>query len=334
MPDRPTMPRAEARQASRQLDRLLHILPAAAAEGGADLMSLARELGVEPGEILRDLQDVAARAFYMPPGTPDDILMDFTSERVEVHLPGAFDRPVRLGPLEALCLAVALEGADDLLARLQDSVVAPEPEGGSRSGISPADSHGSWITDVVPDDPEFRDEIARAARGHRKCRVLYLKPHAPEPDTRVIHPHELIHAEGHWYVLAYCELRRAARVFRVDRMLGVDVLEEEFEPGELPVPPFLSDLRVFIPFPDPETGAEPPVAVVRYSPSVARWIEEHEETDPLPDGGVSVRWSVADPGWLVRHVLAYGGEAEVTEPAELRLMVRDVAASVWRGAAD
>ncbi len=33
----------------------------------------------------------------------------------------------------------------------------------------------------------------------------------------------------------------------------------------------------------------------------------------------------ADPGWIVRHVLQYGAEAELLEPPAYRLMVRETA---------
>jgi proteasome accessory factor C len=62
--------------------------------------------------------------------------------------------------------------------------------------------------------------------------------------------------------------------------------------------------------------------VVRYSPRVARWVEEWApDAEPSGSGGALVRHRVADPGWVVRHVLGYGGEAEVVEPAWVRGML-------------
>jgi proteasome accessory factor B len=67
-------------------------------------------------------------------------------------------------------------------------------------------------------------------------------------------------------------------------------------------------------------------AVVRYSRSIARWISEREEVEENPDGSVVVRHRVADPRWIVRHVLSYGPEAEIVEPAEMRDLVRETVA--------
>ena len=57
---------------------------------------------------------------------------------------------------------------------------------------------------------------------------------------------------------------------------------------------------------------------VRYSPRIARWIAEREEGDLADDGSFVVKHPLADTDWAVRHVLQYGPEAEVVEPAAVR----------------
>jgi predicted DNA-binding transcriptional regulator YafY len=42
---------------------------------------------------------------------------------------------------------------------------------------------------------------------------------------------------------------------------------------------------------------------------------------------VAVRFTTADPGWVVRHALQYGPEAEVVEPFDVREMVVAAAAA-------
>jgi predicted DNA-binding transcriptional regulator YafY len=75
---------------------------------------------------------------------------------------------------------------------------------------------------------------------------------------------------------------------------------------------------------------------VRYSPRIARWIEEAARGSTAggaesgdrpgiarrPYGSVDVVHRVADPGWLVRHVLHHGPDAEVVEPPEIRELMR------------
>ena len=56
-------------------------------------------------------------------------------------------------------------------------------------------------------------------------------------------------------------------------------------------------------------------------------LSEREEVEEGPDGSVIVRHQVADPRWIVRHVLSYGPEAEILEPAEMRDLARETVAA-------
>jgi predicted DNA-binding transcriptional regulator YafY len=57
------------------------------------------------------------------------------------------------------------------------------------------------------------------------------------------------------------------------------------------------------------------------------------QESPEPDGSVVLHHDVADPRWVVRHVLQYGGEAELVEPGELRERVARAARVVAERAA-
>lgn len=54
--------------AGDRLERILYILPAAARANGVALDELAAALDVDPGTVLRDLEQATARAFYHPAG--------------------------------------------------------------------------------------------------------------------------------------------------------------------------------------------------------------------------------------------------------------------------
>jgi predicted DNA-binding transcriptional regulator YafY len=62
---------------------------------------------------------------------------------------------------------------------------------------------------------------------------------------------------------------------------------------------------------------------IRYSPAIARWIAERLGREPDADGGLTVEHPCADTDWAVRHVLQYGPDAEVVEPAAIRAAVRE-----------
>ena len=123
------------------------------------------------------------------------------------------------------------------------------------------------------------------------------------------------------------------RAFRVDRVLAASVLDETFDvPADFDVEEHLTGARVY----RPNADVEEIEVQVRYAPAVARWIRERVATDPSwaaglaeqDDGSVVATHRVADPAWLVGHVLQYGTDAEVLTPPEVRARVADVAARV------
>jgi len=326
--------------AERQLERVLHVLPLAAREGGESLAALAAELGVTKERLLRDLEEVTARAYYLEP--PVDIDISIEHDRVTVWTTGEFRRPVKLSPREALALTLGLrllaEGADApraealrALAGRLDAALAAVP------AAALAEDFALGAGD--PDGEGLLAMLREAARERRPCQLQYLKPVDVEPEPRVLHPYALVHAGGRWYALGHSPEAGGVRAFRLDRILAVVPLDGTFDvPEEF-------DARDHIEHSGPLPGgvfrADETVEVtVRYSPRIARWIEERaaagtresrEAVQKRPDGSVDVRHPVADPGWLVRHVLYHGPDAEVVDPPEMRELVRQRIAQIITG---
>jgi proteasome accessory factor C len=338
---------------TERLDRILYILPLAARDGGVQLTELARALDCEPADVMRDLQEVTAREFYHPPGSTDQLQIYIEGDHVEVWTPAEFRQPVRLNAREALALGIGLRmlaseaHADkrdrilELAARLEQQLVPAEDDAAGRIPVreaapayqlsdvlfdapaveSRATAQSAWSVSVEPGDDGFRSDLADAADRKRRCRILYLKPGAHEPVWRDIAPYMLVHASGTWYVLAHDASRDDVRVFRMDRMLLVEMTDESFDPpADLDARAFVGDgPGVYRP------AADADIVTVRYRPRIARWIEERTACERAHDGSVIVRHHVTDPQWIIRHVLQYGAEAEVLEPATVRERVASAA---------
>lgn len=309
-----------------RLERLLYVIPRASGPAGVSLSDLARELGVDPATVVRDLREVQDRDSYHASGGADDLQIDIGTDRVRVWSAHRFDRPTKLSPKEALALWVGLEtvrisdpaetdgeGPTPLASRLRKHLVQRQE----------ADIEAPIATPAAAAESSVRHALGAAAAECRPCTIRYLKP-AMDPDTRRIDPYAVVHAEGRWYVVARCDRQQDVRTFRLDRVLAVEVEAGHFErPADFDAQDHLDveGGRVL----DPSCVAD---AAVRYSPVIARWIAEREQGEWLQDGSYEVRHPVADPDWLVRHVLQYAGEAEVVEPAEMRAMVREAALRV------
>ncbi|HUF74704.1 MAG TPA: WYL domain-containing protein [Longimicrobiales bacterium] len=325
---------SEGRTAPARLGRLLHVLPAASRPDGATLSELARALGASEERILEDLEEVTARAYYHPGGWPDDVQILVQSGRVRVLHAAGLDRPVKLSPLETLCLALALRGTaasavlaaererEDLLRRVESHLAAFAWEGGDTRLAAP---------ERTPDPEGLRELMIGAVGDRRACAIHYVKPGATDGSVRVVHPYGMAYAEGHWYAVAHCTVEDDVRVFRLDRILAADVTERLFElPVGFQVEEYVKNGRVY------HAQADRPLRV-RYSARIARWIRERAEwesavAEELEDGSVVLSHRAADPWWAVTQALQYGAEAEILEPADVRALVAQVAEELAGGA--
>lgn len=320
MPERDT---AEAR-----LGRLLQVLPRAARAGGVALSELASELGMTERAVLTDLEEACSRAYYHPAGGGEDVQVLIEADEVRVFTTREFRRPPRLTPRETLALGLGLRvmaaGATEarrpflmrLADRLEAGVLGAAPEALlERIALNPG-----------ADRPEgIRAALTAAARERRRCAIDYLKPDAAEPERRTVDPYVLMAAGGKWYLVAFCHRSADVRVFRADRVVAVEPQEERFAvPDAFDPSVYMREGRVY----RAAEGAEEVEVPVRYSPRIARWIEEHGPVERQDDGSVVVRHRVSDPGWLVRHVLEHGPDAEVLGPREMRRRVAEAAGKV------
>jgi len=310
--------------AQEQFDRLTTLIPRAARSGSARLDELAREFGISANQLMRDVQELVTRTHYHPAGSVEGIYVGQEQDRVSIWTTGEFHRPRRLSTREALALALGLrilasesdparrEELEALARKLdKELAAAPAEELTPHYGV---EDHGGRTGIIAI--------LQEAARERRRCRIEYLKPGLTAPEVRVISPYLLVYAEGNWYTLAHCGERGAVRVFRADRICGIQTLEERFEvPADFDPAEYVGGGRIFRAERDEEV-------IVRYSPAIARWIVEREGVQPEPDGSVVLRHRVADPRWLVRHVLQYGAEAEVLGPPRYRELIRSSLASI------
>jgi len=350
--------------AQAQLDRLLWLIPVASRPGGIALDEAAEALGVPVDQIRRDVQALTERPFYHPAGTAEGLMVEIT-DRLEIHTTGQFGRPPRLTPRELLCVVLGLRGAgprhEPLIRKLEERLAFADPgagqgergEGsGSGYGSGSGSGSGSGASDSGASGPGASDPgaafelpsleeawhtddvlaVLRQGWRHRQPVTFgYLRPGDEAPEVRRLHCWGLVHAQGRWYACGLDPDAGGPRNFRVDRILAARPagdpdayrIPDGFDPATV-----LDGARVFVPPEDREDAL--PRVVVRYGPAVTPWVREQWAGEEDGDGGYRVRHPVGDPGWVIRHVLEYGPEAEVLDPPELRDAMRVVAARMSR----
>jgi proteasome accessory factor C len=296
---------------------MLELMALASRDGGIGIDEAAGRVGASTDRLLDDLRLVTAREYYHPPGWTEDIRIEIGADTIRVSSGGRFDRPPALRQREALALALALRtAAHDRPAAAQQEMFDLADRLDRELAAVPAGD--LWPTISIDDggDQEGLRGLLEAAIAERAgCRIRYLRSDEKQPTSRRIDPYQLAFANGHWFLIAYCHRRDDFRVFRLDRILEAAVTSEtfehrpEFEPADL-----IDGGRVF-------AAADTVPVTVRYAPRIEAWIREKGPVRDAEGGGVLVDFQVADPTWIVRHVLQYGTDAELVEPDDLRDLV-------------
>ncbi|MDH3427599.1 MAG: WYL domain-containing protein, partial [Gemmatimonadota bacterium] len=312
-----------------QLTRLLYLIPAASSPEGLSLSEASRRLGVDEETVLADIRDLSAREFYHPAGGAEDLRVEVESDRIRVRSSGKFGRPRRLSPREALATHLALRSqASGLSGAARDRV------------LSIADRFASGLAAVPVDDLVDRfsveesgesagpalAELRRATAAGVRCEIVYVSADGATPTVRTLDPYGIAVADGHWYAIGHCGVRKDVRVFRIDRIIDLRTTENRFEvPADFRLEEYVREGRVF------RSDATVPV-VINYSGGTAARLAGHPGAKAGRAGTISIRHEVAEPDWVVRHVLGCGGEAVVESPPELRERVAAAADRLSRSA--
>jgi len=298
--------------AAAQLRRILLLIPQLGDGEAHPIAEIVERAGVDRALLLKDIRTISDR-FDAPGGFIEGLQIFLGPDTVSVH-PNHFLRPMRLTRAELCALELGLamlrlerppeehRAMDRARERLRRAIAASAPS---------EDADYRFASLGPAGDPEHLRRLREANRSRRRVRLTYRKAAAEQASSRVLCPYDIVFTTGMWYVVANCG-DEGLRFFRLDRVEAVELLEERYErPKDFSLEAVLRDGKAF-------QAAAPEALRVRYSPKVARWIAEREGKAVEADGSLVLEHPLADADWAVRHVLQYGPDAEVLEPAGVR----------------
>ncbi len=303
------------RGAAGRLARLLALVPYLVAHPGIPVEEAAAVFGVTEKQLRADLDLLFVCG--LPGYSPGDLIdVSLDGDRITVTNAETIARPLRLTPQEALSLVVA--------ARTLAAVPGLAERGALDRALAKLEDVVGPVTDQVTVQLDAEGETLTAVQAAlREGRLLHLRYHSggrDEVTERDVDPMRVLSVGGRWYLEGWCRLVGDVRMFRVDRILAVDVLEEASAPPPEAVTRDI-DEGVYLPRP------EQTLVVLDVSPS-ARWVADYypcESVEPLPDGGLRLKLRAADTRWVARLALRLGANARVLEPPELRAAVATAA---------
>lgn len=170
---------------------------------------------------------------------------------------------------------------------------------------------------------KFKDTLAQvqeAAQNQRLVRVCYFTMSRRKRTRRQIAPYQVWYYDETFYLIGYCYQRKEIRLFAIDRIEQIEILDETFDPPEgFNAEQFMqTSFGVF--------QGEPASVKIRFTKKTAGYVSEKiwhptQTLTPQPDGGLVFEAKVAGIDEIKRWILKWGADAEVLAPDELRKSV-------------
>lgn len=301
-----------------RLVRLLNMVPYFNANPRVGYAKAAADLGVSRKQLVVDIGQLFMCGL---PGYGPGDLIDFvhSDDYIEVIFGAGMERPLRLTSTEATGLLLALHALADVPGLV-------DPAAARRAIAKIEAAAGSVTAGPSGAAEQVREENAAAAvrTAVRDQRALALEYYSASRDAlsrRVVDPIRVVLVGDQSYLEAWSREAEAVRLFRFDRIVDAEVLDEPAAPPRpvLEAPP---NTALF--------DADPslPAAVLRISARSA-WMLEYfpmRVTRELPDGQFEVTMTYAAEEWLARQILGFGADVEVVAPESLARRVRAAAA--------
>ncbi len=186
----------------------------------------------------------------------------------------------------------------------------------------------------MPSNEAVREEvIARFSMGaYERSRlwIEYWGGGRGSATERAIDVYGLVFRTGYWYAVAYCHLREDLRIFRLDRVKKIRVIDETFT-----VPPDFDPLHYLINSIASIPGVWAIEVFFRTSMEQAqqRIPREVGVIDAAP-GGVLLSFYADGLEWAARFLIETRLKFTVVRPPELRDKLREIARSITRMARD
>jgi len=318
-------PQARMVTSAERLRRLLALVPYVAARRVVGLAETAATFGMTERELIDDLNLAWCVELRAPePYCPIDL--SYEDGEVSISQAESIARPLRLAADEASALLVALRMLAEAASGTQPSdgdavarLIAKIEDAAGAAGAA-----SSQVT-IKIDHPNARGMTATlnaALAARKRVHLRYYVPKRDDATERDVDPMRLLVVEGRTYLEGWCRRAEGVRLFRLDRVLSVDVLDV---PAEVPETAEQVDVDAGL------FRASPGDVLVEleFGPA-ARYVAEDypcESMTELADGRLRIALRTPDTAWVRRLALRLGEDVRVVSPPALADEVAAAAAA-------
>lgn len=292
-----------------QIDRLFTIVQILVNHGTTTAGTLADKFGVSTRTIYRDIDTLSLNGVpvYTTKGKGGGIhiLEDYVMDKSVLS---DEEQSSLIMGLEALQVTKA-SSVDDTLDKLRSLFKRKRPP------LIQVDFAG-W-NDRDEEKKTF-EAIKTALVAKKMLSMVYYNTRGEKSSRKVV-PLQLIFKVRHWYLSAYCLNKKGHRLFKVSRIRGLALLEEQFEDDAYSLPEYSQ----------PTTRmARSYMIECRFRINSKMFTRVYDEFPPESiekdnEGNFIVTYVCPEDEWLYSFILSYGHHLQVIEPEYLKTTIKE-----------
>ncbi|GAT17368.1 transcriptional regulator-like protein [Mycolicibacterium thermoresistibile] len=302
--------------------RLLNMVPYFQANPRITFAEAASDLGVSVKQLREDLTQLWMCG--LPGYGPGDLIdFDFSGDTVEVTFSAGIDHPLRLTSPEATGILVALRALLDVPGMVDPAAARSAIAKIEQAAGTVQHSAETAVDERAPAESAAAAAVRAATRDKRALALEYYSASHDQLSSRIVDPIRVVLVADHSYLEAWCRSAEGVRLFRFDRIVDAQVLDEPAAPPE-PAVQAEPDTSLFEPDPDDPSFQSATLLIDRS----AGWIFDYYPLRVLrehDDGSCEAAMTYASDDWMSRLVLGFGSAVRVLAPESLARRVAESA---------
>ena len=167
-------------------------------------------------------------------------------------------------------------------------------------------------------DNETFELLKSAVIRHRNVKLRYAGSYE-EIRERTVQPYKLVYKAKAWYLQAFCTEKQDWRIFKLNRILELEVLEEGFSQLNPPGP-----IETF--------EGEYPKVTLRFPKEMSYRVYDEFDKAQIQrqeNGDLVVSANMPEDPWLIGFLLSFGTRVDILSPAHLKEAVAEQAKLIY-----
>ncbi len=162
-------------------------------------------------------------------------------------------------------------------------------------------------------------ELLKSAVIHQKCIKITYANSCGTIKERIVQPLKMSYKSMAWYLKAYCTEQQDYRIFKLTRIIDLEILTDGF-------------CKRAFPKLDETMGQAYNTIVLRFPRNMSyRVYDEFDQTriNRQENGDLIVSAEMPEDEWLIGYVLSFGTQIDIIEPAYLKNIVAEQAKKIY-----